>query len=235
MQKELLIFGAGGALGRGITDVMASKNYDVIYLLNSKFDEAADENFPFKKIKVKDLSIEKNVFNAFAKIKPGKDKIFFLYSTIGGYAGGKYLWETEIDDLENMIKVNLITSFLIAKYFSLLVKDSAAGSICFTAAYTGLNAENQKSVYGAAKGALIHLVKSLSIEGENINMSANAIAPYIIDTEANRKWGKESDLNKWIKPGEIGELAHSIFQNFNFISGNIIQLKNRFDRLIKIS
>ena len=126
-----------------------------------------------------------------------------------------------------MINMNLKTGFLISKYFSQVVKDSMGGSICFTAAFTGLNPEANKSAYGVSKSGLIHLVKTLAIEGEKINLSVNAIAPYIIDTPANRKWMQDSDFSKWIKPEEIGELAHNIFTNFHFISGNTILLNKR--------
>lgn len=91
------------------------------------------------------------------------------------------------------------------------------------------NPEINKTAYGVSKSALIHLVKSLALEGEKIKLSVNAIAPFIIDTPSNRKWMKNSDYSGWVKPEEIGKLAYSLFDNFNFISGNIISIKNRFD------
>jgi hypothetical protein len=39
---------------------------------------------------------------------------------------------------------------------------------------------------------------------------------------------READFKNWIKPEEIGELAYSLFNNFNFVSGNVINLKSRF-------
>jgi NAD(P)-dependent dehydrogenase (short-subunit alcohol dehydrogenase family) len=72
-------------------------------------------------------------------------------------------------------------------------------------------------------------VKTISDEGVKINLTANAIAPYIIDTPANREWMDIKDYSKMIKPAEIGSLVLSIFKNFNFISGNIFDLKHRFD------
>ena len=126
-----------------------------------------------------------------------------------------------------MMNMNLKTSFLIAKYFSLLVKKSHSGSICLTSAHTGLVAESGKAVYGSSKAALIHLIKTLAEEGKEINLSANAIAPFIIDTSANREWMKDADYEAWIKPAEIGELVDSIFQNYRLMSGNIYQLKYR--------
>jgi len=244
MKKELLIFGSNGALGKGITSTLLTKDYDSLYLFDFKFDEEVKQkNFQqdsgpplaekVKMILVKDLSIESNVREAFNNIQPGKDKIFFLYSTVGGFAGGKNIWETEADEFDKMISMNLKTNFLIAKYFSRLVKDSSAGSICFTAAYVAVKEEKKKAAYGAAKSGLVHLIKALALEGKEINLTVNGIAPYIIDTPANRHWMSKANFEEWVKPDEIGELTHNLFTNFYFITGNIIELTHRIklDRL----
>ncbi len=53
-------------------------------------------------------------------------------------------------------------------------------------------------------------------------MSANAIAPYIIDSEENSNWVKNyQDL---VHPIEIGKFVNQIFDSFSFISGNIFVL-----------
>ena len=124
--------------------------------------------------------------------------------------------------------MNLNTSYQIARYFAILVKNSHSGSICFTTAFTGLHPEAGKAAYGTSKAALVHFVKTLAEEGNAINLSANAIAPYILDTPANRSWMKDANYDSWMKPDEIAELVHSLFNNYYFISGNIITLKNRF-------
>jgi NAD(P)-dependent dehydrogenase (short-subunit alcohol dehydrogenase family) len=228
LKKELLIFGSSGALGEGVTKVLIEKNYDRIYLFDFKHKNMAQTNV--KQITVEDLSVEENVKKAFNEIEPSKEKIFFLFSTIGGFTGGKKIWETETGDFDRMINMNLKISFLIAKYFSLLVKKSHSGSICLTSAYTGLVPESGKAVYGTSKAALIYLIKTLAEEGKDINLSANAIAPFIIDTPANREWMKDADFSEWIKPSEIGDFVESIFQNYNLLTGNIYQLKYRFDK-----
>ncbi|QQS37991.1 MAG: SDR family oxidoreductase [Ignavibacteriales bacterium] len=228
MTRELLIFGAGGYLGKGITSSLLSKNYDKIYLFDFDISKIKTEKENVVLIDTSDLSEEDNVMNVLSKVSPGKDKILFLYSTIGGFSGGRKIWDAEIADYQKMMTINLQTSFLIAKHFSKLVKDSLAGSICFTAALTGLKEEVGKGVYGVSKAALIHLVKTLALEGKEINLSVNALAPYIIDTPANRDWMKEADYSSWIKPEEVGELVHDLFTRFNFVTGNVIKLTNRF-------
>ena len=229
MDKKLIIFGANGALGKGVTKTLLSKDFDEIYLFVSKLDEKYS-NLKIKQFEVKDLSIEENVTAALFEVKTNEKTQLFLYSTIGGFYGGTSVWETEEVDFDRMINMNLKTNFLIAKHFSLLVKKSYAGSICFTSAYTAEHPEKLKIAYGASKAALNYLVETLSLEGGELNLSANAIAPFIIDTPANRGWMKTADYASWMKPEEIGELVYCLFHNHNFVSGNIIKLKNRFNK-----
>ena len=235
MKKELLIFGSSGALGNGVTDVFLKKDYDKFYLFDFKHRDVPNTNT--EKIRIKDLAEEKNVKEAFNNIKPSKDKVFFLFSTVGGFEGGKKVWETSLEDFDRMINMNLRTNFLIAKYFSQLVSQSHSGSICLTSAYTGIKAEPGKAAYGTSKAAIIHLVKTLEEEGKKIKLSVNAIAPLIIDTPANREWmsGSEnsdddSDFEAWMKPAEIGEFVNSVFDSYNILSGNIFQLRYRFNK-----
>ncbi len=229
MKKELLIFGAYGALGRGITAALLHKDYDKVFLFDPHIEPGVFDSPKLVNVPTGDLTVEKNVEEAFTKIEPGKDKLLFMYSTVGGYFGGKKIWETGAADWEKMFETNLKTSFFLAKNFAKFVKLSAGGAICFTSAITGITAEGNKAAYGASKSALIHLVKTLSLEGREINLSVNSIAPYIIDTPANRKWMPDEDYSKWLKPDEIGEFVNSIFSNFHFITGNTFKLTARFN------
>jgi len=230
MEKHLLFFGANGSLGQGVTEVLLSKDYNKYYLLGSKKIalNSSGHGKNVVQIQTGNLSREEEVIKAFGNIKPSKEITYFLFSTIGGYTGGKKLWESELKDLEEMINTNVKTSFLIAKYFAGLVKESNSGSILFTAAMTGLTPEKWKISYGLSKSSLIYLVESLALEGVEINLTANAIAPFIIDTPANRSWmGESYDYETLIKPAEIGELVHSVFRNFRYLSGNVIKLPGR--------
>ena len=228
MRKEILIFGANGALGKGITRTILKKDYNKIYLVDFHIENEKLDFESVVKVNSEDLSVEKNVERIFSKISPAKNTLFFLYSTVGGFSGGKSISDTNESEWDKMMDINLKSGLWIAKYFSRLVAKSAGGSICFTAAETGVNPEAGKSAYGTSKSGLIHLVRTLALEGNDINLSANAIAPYIIDTLANRDWMKDADYSRWIKPEEIGELAHNIFSNFHFISGNVFRLTSRF-------
>jgi len=227
MEKHLLIFGANGALGQGVTKALLQKDYKKIYLFGSSKVDIPERGNVIQ-IKTGNLSEEAEVAKTFDNIKASKETLYFLFSTIGGFTGGKRIWESDIKDFDNMMNINLKTSFLIGKYFSGLVKGSAGGSILFTSAMTGLAAEKGKMSYGVSKSSVNFLVETLALEGADINLSANSIAPFIIDTPANRSWmGNNYDYETLVKPAEIGDLVHSIFLNFRIISGNVIKVPGR--------
>ncbi|MCS7053951.1 MAG: SDR family NAD(P)-dependent oxidoreductase [Ignavibacterium sp.] len=224
MKKVLLIFGANGELGKGITEVLIQKNFDESFLFDFNFDKNYSSS---KQIIISDLAYEENVEKAFEEIKVDKETELYLFSTIGGFWGGVPIWETRLNELEKMLSMNLKTNFNIAKKFSQLVKQAKFGVSGFTSAYTANYPSENKFAYGVSKAALSYLIKCLSIEGVAINLSVFGIAPYIIDTNANRQWMSNANFEEWIKPSEIGELVYSMFINYKINSGNIVELKIR--------
>ncbi len=229
MTSELLIFGAYGALGREATASLIKKAYSGFYLFDKHIQNDFFTGNNIKNIEIGDLTSESEVKNAFDNIGPSTNKKFFLFSTIGGFWGGKDISETPLNEWDKMFDINLKTNYLIAKYFCSIVKQSAGGSICFTAASSALKPQAKRAAYDASKSALISFVKTLALEGADFNLSANALAPYIIDTASNRKWMPDSDFGSWVKPEEIGKLVDSIFCNYNFVSGNVFELAKRFE------
>ncbi len=219
MEKIFLLFGASGDLGTTAIHYFLKQNYNRYYFFTRKplnIEESDKVNIVF----VEDLTIEKNVSDAFSKIHIKDESIIFLFNTIGTFYGGKRIEDTPYEEWKKLLDINLSSSFLLAKYFSNLIKNAKGGSICFTSAYTSFYNEPNTAAYGVSKCALNYLVKSLSVEGKAINMSANAVAPYIIDTPENRNWMK--DKSKLIPTIKICEIVQKIFDEWKIFSGNII-------------
>lgn len=226
MKREILVFGGSGDLGSGVVEKIRLAGFDKMWLFGSRFVGDPIQNE--ERVVVSDLSVEKNATEAFRNILPAKDKFLFLFSAIGGFLGGKEIDDTSIGDLDKMITMNLKTNFNILKEFKKLAAGSAGSSAIFTSAITAFTGETGKSAYGASKAALSYLVETASEEGRKINMSVNAIAPFILDTPENRSWVTSVEHETLIKPTEVGDLILSLFENFHFVSGNIIKLRYRF-------
>lgn len=222
MNKIFLLFGASGYLGQSAIKYFLDQNYEKYYFFTRKNLRQISTNKNYEVIKVDDLTIEKNVEEAFSKVEVNKESYVFLFNTIGGYWGGKKIWETPFEEFQKLLNVNLNTSFLIAKYFMILAQQTKGGSICFTGAYSSLIHEPNIAAYGISKSALNYLVKSLSVESKGINITANLVAPYIIDTPENRKWLK--DETKLIPTEKICSVVQKIFDEWKIFNGNIISL-----------
>lgn len=224
MKKVLLIFGANGQLAKRITEFLLTKGFDRTYLFDFNFDKSYSTA---EQIIVSDLSSEANVEKAFESIKTDKDSALYLFSTIGGFEIGETIWNTSLDNLHRMLNTNFITNFNIAKKFSELTIKSKYGVCGFTSAATANHPSENTFAYGVSKAALSYMIKNLSIEGEKINLSVFGIAPFIIDTDLNRKWNPDADFSKWAKPLEIASIVYNLFENYKNVSGNILDLKIR--------
>lgn len=222
MKRILLIFGARGALGSEATNVFLDKKYDKYYFFDFKLTSVNYKDPRVKTVDIEDLSIEEDVAEAFDEVEVEEDAYYFLFSTIGGIKAGNPVWDTSYDDWKFMMDLNLNISFLLAKYFAKLVQKARGGSICFTSAMVGLEPSPNKAAYGTSKSALIYLVKTLAKEGREINLTANAVAPLLLDTAENREWVK--DVTSMIKPARVAESIDSVFNRFDSYSGNIFEL-----------
>lgn len=220
MKKVFLLFGASGKLGREAVDYFLNCQYDYYYFISRKKLNLPATEKSCENIIVEDLTEEQNIIEAFNKIRVSKDSYYYLFDTIGAYWGGKRIEETPYEEWKKMFDINLNSSFLVGKEFMKLAALSKGGSICFTSAYTAASNEPGIAAYGASKSALNYFVKTLAEEGKSINLSANAIAPYILDTESNRKW--IDDKNKLIPLRELCVVVENIFQSRKIFTGNII-------------
>ncbi|MGE5457713.1 MAG: SDR family NAD(P)-dependent oxidoreductase, partial [Methanococcaceae archaeon] len=204
MKKNLIIFGAASALARGSLESFLHEGYDKIYLFDRHpFQLPGNpENVSF--YKTEDLTNPVNMDKAFSNIEPDMGTLYFLLNTIGGFSAGLKVWDSDPSEVNKMLDMNFHISYSIARCFGNLVSKSAGGSICFVSSMTSFSAESNKAAYGISKNALNYLVEVLALEGRDINMTVNAIAPFILDTEINRSWiTQETDL---ISPREAGQL-----------------------------
>lgn len=222
MKKIFLLFGSNGNLGKNAVKYFLEKNYDQYYFFARNNFEIDSKKTNYQIIKTFDLAEEKNIESAFSAVSKQIENTYFLYSTIGGFYGGKSVEDTDYNQWKKMLDINLNTAFLISKYFMKLVRGTNGGSICFTSAYSSFYPEAGKTAYNLSKSGLNYLVESLALEGSDLGISANAVAPFAIDTASNREW--ITDVSKLISPLIICDAVESLFTDYKKVNGNIIRL-----------
>lgn len=222
LKKVFILFGSTGDLGRSAVEYFMNKDFDYFYFISRKQFEVNFKNENYRLIIAGDLSIEENVKYVFSNISKESSASYFLFDTIGGFSGGKNIWETAFNDWSKMLNMNLTTSFLIGKHFAKFIQGTNGGSICYTSAASGFKNEKGKIAYGLSKNAVNYLVKSIAVEGKEIRLCANAVAPNIIDTPANREW--VDDENRLVNTKTICDAVYNFFNGYPEASGEIIQL-----------
>lgn len=98
-----------------------------------------------------------------------------------GVAGASPIAGHDFAEWRRILSVNLDGAFLTLRS-AMRAMEARGGSIVAVASAAGIKAEPGVAAYGAAKAALIHLVKVAAREGAAQNIRVNAIAPAGVET-----------------------------------------------------
>jgi len=133
-------------------------------------------------------------------------RIDILVNTVGGYAGGKTLWETDAAAYEKMLDLNLKSAFVLARAVLPVFLKQNQGCLINLASRAGYGRAPGAALYAAAKAAALALWDSLAEEVKGRGINVNSVVPSIIDTESNRKAFPRADFSAWPKPEEIARV-----------------------------
>ena len=129
-----------------------------------------------------------------------------LVNTIGAYAGGLPLWETDATLLDRMLALNLRAGFALARAAVEPMLQRKRGAIVNVAAKAAFDHAAGASAYAASKAAALALFDSLAADVKGRGVHVNSILPSIIDTDANRKSMPGADFAAWPKPAQIARV-----------------------------
>jgi NAD(P)-dependent dehydrogenase (short-subunit alcohol dehydrogenase family) len=207
--KVVLVTGGTGALGRAITLAFVECNATVIssYVNEREIEQIKTETKSAVQLIKADVTKAEEVDKLVSSVVDKYGHIHILVNVVGGYLGGKSIYQVEEKEWDLMMTVNLKSAFLISKYVVPQMISSKYGKIIHVSSRTGLRSEGYDSAYAASKSGLIRIVESLSEETKGSNINVNCIMPSIIDTEANRKAMPTADFNKWLKPGDLANVV----------------------------
>ncbi|KAF9679951.1 hypothetical protein SADUNF_Sadunf06G0069100 [Salix dunnii] len=90
--------------------------------------------------------------------------------------------EVTAEDMANTLGTNVEASYHLCQLAHPLLKASGNGSIVFISSVAAVLALPTLTFYGASKGALNQLTRSLACEWGNDKIRVNAVAPWIIKT-----------------------------------------------------
>jgi NAD(P)-dependent dehydrogenase (short-subunit alcohol dehydrogenase family) len=147
-------------------------------------------------------AVEKLVADIVAK----HGRLDILVNTIGAYAGGTNLWETDPKTYDIMLQLNLKAGFVLARAIVPQMIRQNRGWIVNIASKAAFDHAAGGALYAASKAGALALFDSLAAELKTHDINVNSILPSIIDTAANRKAMPGADFSKWPKPEEIARV-----------------------------
>lgn len=110
-----------------------------------------------------------------------------LINNAGVHPPAMSLEQTSIEDMEELMRINYLSTFAGAKY-ALPYLQKTKGTIINMSSMTAILGQEHSTAYCATKGAQVSFTKSLAIELGPLGIRVNAILPSNIDTPLMRDW-----------------------------------------------
>ncbi|MBE2254762.1 MAG: SDR family NAD(P)-dependent oxidoreductase [Ignavibacteria bacterium] len=241
-EKIVIVTGGTGALGRYIVNKFAAEGNKVYVpvltmkefndVFNDKSNDNDNTDFSLKKIYAFECNAtDKNSVKEFVSsvARNEKDKIDFLINTVGGIGKAAKVSETDYEDFDELFNLNFKSTFYFSKECLSYMIENKFGRIISIGALAALETSPSRFSYGYAKYGVINLMNTISEENKENNIFANTVIPSIIDTPANREWGSEEDIKKWVTPEELSSIIFDLTTEKNkSIRNSVIQVLNKY-------
>ena len=210
--KSVLIAGGTGALGQAVTlaflDQLASVT--VTYRRQEEFvalKKAAGANASSLVGQELDVTDDAAVRQATASIVANHGRLDVLVNAVGAYAGGTPLWELEPKIFDQMLKLNLLSGYVLCRAVVPVMLKQGKGAIVNVASRAAFDHAAGATAYAASKAAAVAMIDCLAADLRGSGIRANSILPSIIDTEANRRAMPQADFTNWPKPEDIARVV----------------------------
>lgn len=206
--RTVVVAGGTGALGGSVARAFLATGARVIatYVKQTEFDALAKEAGEVLIGVSLDVTNEAAVAKFVAETESKYGAIDALVIAVGGYAGGKQLWETDLATYELMLNLNLRAAFVMTRAILPGMIRQNNGAIVNVASKAGYGHAAGAAMYAASKAGVMALFDSLAEEVKPYNINVNSIVPSIMDTPANRRAMPKADFNIWPKTDDVAKV-----------------------------
>ena len=181
---KLVITAGASGIGAEMAHTLSGAGSKVI--ICDKDQEALDQ-FSIKNPEVialkADVSDENEVLSLFDQVKNHFGEINALINNAGVAGPSAKLEDTNFDDWQNTLNVNLNGAFLCSKAAIPLLKLTGGGSIINIGSTSSFMGTPLRSSYSATKWGLIGLTKTWAMEYGEENIRINTICPSSVNGE----------------------------------------------------
>ena len=236
--KKILISGVGKGLGLDMLYRCIDHGAYIYGFTRSKKDlKKINKNYLAKsKLFIGDATNDKFLKKLFLYFKKNKIYLNGLINNAGQRQRKSFIKFTK-KDINKILEVNFVSTFLISQYFVKNTNNKESSSIINIGSIVGDKPFSDLTGYASSKSAISGLTKSLALElsQKNFNIRVNCINPGFTKTSYFNKFKKNKKLyswtlskissGRWAQSSEISKLAIFLLSNkASYINGQTINI-----------
>ncbi len=191
--KHAIVTGAGGDIGACITELAVSRGYRVVAVdvQPNQIDALAHRLDGVVPI-VADITDPDSVKKAFDVFDCPLD---LLVNNAGLVRFGP-LESLAVQDFQDVVNVNLVGSFIVAREAAVRMKATGGGAIVNVTSMGGIHPAPGGGAYGASKAGLAQMTELMSVEWGPYGIRVNAVAPGFIDAGMSAPFFKDEAVRE---------------------------------------
>ncbi len=200
-QRNVLITGAGGGLGLGVTGAFAEAGDAVTAIA---FAPGEADALAALGSNVRVVEADARDVDAMAAVVAAMPRVDALVHLAGGFGMGDTA-TFDPADYQRLVDLNLTTTFATVRAVLPAMRRTGHGRIVTVASRSAVEPPAQMAVYAATKAAVLAFTRAVAEEHRDVDITANSVMPTIIDTPGNRAAMGEDGADAWVTPASLAK------------------------------
>jgi NAD(P)-dependent dehydrogenase (short-subunit alcohol dehydrogenase family) len=209
--SAVLITGGAGALGEVVTRRFLEDGHKVVATSKQGHygDSAVGSPTRFRErfhLLETDVTEWSSVANLVDQAVRRLQTIEVLIHLVGGWAGGQSVQDHSLEMWDRMQDTNLRSGFLCSRAAIPLMRQQGWGRIVFVSSQAARSRRRHQGAYAVAKAGISVLAETIAEENRDMDLTANVVAPSVLDTATNRAAMPDADYDKWVPLGDVARI-----------------------------
>jgi NAD(P)-dependent dehydrogenase (short-subunit alcohol dehydrogenase family) len=202
--KIAIVTGANGGLGTFVTQALLDAGATVVGV--ARKIQQTDFQSPAFTAHPAEISTALGAKSMVDSVVARFSRLDVVVHTVGGFAGGQSIAETDDATFQRMFDINLNSTFYLLRAVLPAMRKTGNGRIIAIGSRAALEPGAGVGAYSSSKAAMVSLIRTVALENKDAGITANVILPGTMDTPGNRKAIPNADISKWVQPANIAGL-----------------------------